>query len=77
MASKATNTGSAAPANKVTGEVQKAAEEAAAAAAAAAQKSAGSIVSVILSVASGSTLGMKMLGGGLNPNLVKTVNCVE
>ena len=76
-ASKATNTGSAAPPNKVTGEVRKAAEEAAAATAAAAQKSRGSLVSSVLSVASGNTLGMKMIGSGMNPNMIKSVSCVQ
>jgi hypothetical protein len=50
---------------------------AAAAAAAAAQKSNGSIISVILSVTSGSTLGQKLQGGGFNPNVIQTVNCAE
>ena len=77
-ASKATNSGSAAPPNVISGEVQQAANEAAAAAAAAAaQKSKGSIVSVILSVTSGSTLGQKLQGGGFNPNVIQMVNCAE
>ena len=67
-ASKATNTGSTAPANKVSGDAEEVEEN---------EGSSGSLVSLLLSVASGSTLARKLAGGGLNPSLVKTVNCVE
>ncbi len=72
-ASAAKNVGSAAPPKAVSGVVSSAVD----AVTEAAQKAAGSLFSVVLSVASGSALAQKLAGGGFNPNRVKTVNCAE
>ena len=72
-ASAVKNVGSAAPPKAASGVVSSAAD----AVTEAAQKAAGSLFSVVLSVASGSPLAQKLAGGGFNPSQVKTVNCVE
>ena len=41
------------------------------------QNAAGSLSTAVLAVDPAGTLGMKLQGGGINPNLVRVVNCVE
>ena len=67
-ASSATNTGSAAPAKTVSGDVVTAVMNGAAA---------GALSAALAAVQSGSTLAQKLAGGGFNPNQVKTVYCAE
>lgn len=73
-ASKITNTGSAAPSVRVSGDVMASATRAAEEAAAAArQKSSGSIIPYVVSVANGSSLGQAISSGSINPNAVRAL----
>lgn len=73
-ASKITNTGSAAPSVRVSGDVTAAATRAAEEAAAAArQKASGNLIPYIVSVANGSSLGQALSSGNLNPNAVRVI----
>ena len=69
--SAARNTGSAAPPAKAAGEAI------ATGIAGGVLKAAGSLSTAVLAVDPAGTLGMKLQGGGINPNLVRVVNCVE
>ena len=67
-ASKATNTGSAAPAKTVSGNAAVSVVQGIAA---------GAMGAATAAVQSGSTLAQKLSGGGFNPGQVKIVYCVE